>query len=288
MISINILKTFRYNGSKHMSRKFVTNITTKRFDSNKTHFGYQNVTHEEKSQKVHDVFRSVAQKYDLMNDIMSLGIHRYWKRQLIRYLKPLRDTTLLDTCGGTGDIAHEFVTYMRNTYPTENTSKVIVCDINEEMLNVGQSKAKQWLPEDSDRIQWVLGDAMALPFDDNSFDAYTVGFGIRNVVDIDKTLSEAHRVLKPGAVFTCLEFSKLQNPLISKIYDLYSFEVIPVLGEILAKDWKSYQYLVESIRQFPPQNQFKSMIESVGFTFVEYINFLDGIATIHIGYKSDH
>ncbi|CAG2105121.1 unnamed protein product [Medioppia subpectinata] len=261
---------------------------SRRMVSNKTHFGFESVSAEEKSTKVNQVFTSVANSYDLMNDVMSLGIHRYWKREFITRLDPLKGTVLLDMCGGTGDIAHQFITHMRDTFPDDKLFKVIVCDINEEMLKVGQNRAREeWSGSDCQRIEWVLGDAMSLPFEDNSFDAFTVAFGLRNVVHIEKALSEAHRVLKPGAIFSCLEFSQLQNPLFAKFYDFYSFEMIPVFGEIVAKDWKSYQYLVESIRQFPDQNEFKSMIESAGFRFVDYTNLLRGIASIHTGFKND-
>jgi len=260
--------------------------STIRMASKSTHFGFESVTTDEKSHKVNQVFTSVAPNYDLMNDVMSLGIHRYWKRELIRKLDPMKGTVLLDMCGGTGDIGQEFVTHMRHRFPNDNQFKVIVCDINQQMLKVGQNRAKLRLSASAcDRMEWVSGDAMELPFEDNRFDAYTVGFGIRNVVDIEKALSEAHRVLRRGAMFACLEFSQLQNPLLSKLYDFYSFEMIPVLGEVFAKDWKSYQYLVESIRQFPDQKEFQSMIESAGFGFVEYTNFFGGIAAIHCAYK---
>jgi ubiquinone/menaquinone biosynthesis methyltransferase len=165
---------------------------------------------------VNEVFSQVANKYDLMNDIMSFGVHRYWKRLLIERLNPYCGTKLLDTCGGTGDIAFEFIKEMKRN--DDNLSKVVVCDINEEMLKVGQNRAQQLGLNDSNLIEWVLGDAMCLPFEDNSFDAYTVGFGIRNVVNIDKALLEANRVLKKGAIFLCLEFSQLKNPLLEKYY----------------------------------------------------------------------
>ena len=232
-----------------------------------------------------EVFSSVANNYDLMNDVMSLGIHRIWKRELIRQLNPIPGTQLLDTCGGTGDVALEFLRHVQQSDPTDNDFKVVVCDINEQMLKVGQNRAKHLPQSVSNRIEWVLGDAMRLPFGDNTFDAYTVAFGIRNVVDINQALSEAHRVLKSGGQFLCLEFSQMRTPFISRLYDWYSFEIIPVLGEVFAKDWKSYQYLVESIRRFPDQNDFKAMIQSTGFTLVEVTNLLDGIAAIHIGFK---
>jgi ubiquinone/menaquinone biosynthesis methyltransferase len=161
---------------------------------------------------VNEVFSEVANKYDLMNDIMSFGVHRYWKRLLIERLNPYSGTKLLDTCGGTGDIAFEFIKKVKRN--KDNHSKVVVCDINQEMLKVGQNRAQQLGLNDENLIEWVLGDAMCLPFEDNSFDAYTVGFGIRNVVNIEEALLEANRVLKKGAIFLCLEFSQLKNPLL--------------------------------------------------------------------------
>lgn len=227
----------------------------------------------------------MANSYDLMNDAMSLGIHRLWKDRLVSHLSPLPGTRLLDMCGGTGDIAFKVVRHMRHKFPKDSHFRVVVADINQEMLNVGQKRSRETLGSDADRIQWVLADAMDLPFEENSFDAYTVAFGIRNVVDVNQALSEAHRVLKSGGQFSCLEFSQVRNPVLARLYDLYSFEIIPVLGEVLAKDWKSYQYLVESIRRFPDQNEFKQMIRSAGFTLVGVTNLLDGIAAIHTAYK---
>ncbi|XP_047416194.1 2-methoxy-6-polyprenyl-1,4-benzoquinol methylase, mitochondrial isoform X3 [Sciurus carolinensis] len=255
-----------------------------------THFGFETVSEEEKGGKVYQVFESVAKKYDVMNDMMSLGIHRVWKDLLLRKMHPLPGTQLLDVAGGTGDIAFRFLNYVQaqhqgkqkkqlraqqnlsweeiaKKYQNEEDSLggslVMVCDINREMLKVGKQKA-------FDRgykagLAWVLGDAEELPFDDDKFDVYTIAFGIRNVTHIDRALQEAHRVLKPGGRFLCLEFSQVNNPLISRLYDLYSFQVIPVLGEVVAGDWKSYQYLVESIRKFPSQEAFKEMIEDAGF-----------------------
>uniref|UniRef100_A0A8D1EWV3 2-methoxy-6-polyprenyl-1,4-benzoquinol methylase, mitochondrial n=2 Tax=Sus scrofa TaxID=9823 RepID=A0A8D1EWV3_PIG len=201
-----------------------------------THFGFETVSEEEKGGKVYQVFESVAKKYDVMNDMMSLGIHRLWKDLLLWKMHPFPGTQLLDVAGGTG-------------------------------------------------LDWVLGDAEELPFDDDKFDVYTIAFGIRNVTHIDRALQEAHRVLKPGGRFLCLEFSQVNNPLVSRLYDVYSFQVIPVLGEVIAGDWKSYQYLVESIRQFPSQEEFKEMIEDAGFQKVTYENLTSGIVAIHSGFK---
>ncbi|XP_051017605.1 2-methoxy-6-polyprenyl-1,4-benzoquinol methylase, mitochondrial [Acomys russatus] len=245
-----------------------------------THFGFESVSEEEKGGKVYQVFESVAKKYDVMNDMMSLGIHRAWKDLLIRKMHPLTGTQLLDVAGGTGDIAFRFLSYVQaqhqqkqrrqlraqqnlsweeiaQKYQSEEDplggSFVTVCDINREMLKVGKQKALD--QGYTAGLAWVLGDAEELPFDDDRFDVYTIAFGIRNVTHIDRALQEAHRVLKPGGRFLCLEFSQVNDPLISRLYDLYSFQVIPVIGEVIAGDWKSYQYLVESIRKFPNQVQ---------------------------------
>ncbi|XP_036027563.1 2-methoxy-6-polyprenyl-1,4-benzoquinol methylase, mitochondrial [Onychomys torridus] len=259
---------------------------------------------------VYQVFESVAKKYDVMNDMMSLGIHRAWKDLLIKKMHPLPGTQLLDVAGGTGDIAFRFLRYVQaqhqrkrkrqlraqqnlsweeiaKKYQNEEDplggSLVIVCDINREMLKVGQQKALDQGHRAG--LEWVLGDAEELPFDDDKFDVYTIAFGIRNVTHIDRALQEAHRVLKPGGRFLCLEFSQVNDPLISRLYDLYSFQVIPVIGEVIAGDWKSYQYLVESIRKFPNQEEFKEMIEDAGFQKVTYESLSTGIVAIHSGFK---
>ncbi|NXR13250.1 COQ5 protein, partial [Semnornis frantzii] len=260
---------------------------------------------------VYQVFQSVAKKYDVMNDSMTLGIHRIWKDIFVRKMNPSPGTLLLDVAGGTGDIAFRFLSYVRSvrerqlqrklrqqqnlswqeiseTYQEDKVkslgdSRVVVCDINKEMLKVGKQKAQHL--GYSEGLSWVLGDAEELPFDDAKFDVYTIAFGIRNVTRIDLALREAYRVLKPGGRFLCLEFSHINNPLLSRLYDLYSFQVIPVLGEIIAGDWKSYQYLVESIRRFPPQEELKAMIEDAGFFKVNYQNLNAGIVAIHSGFK---
>ncbi|KAM8797652.1 2-methoxy-6-polyprenyl-1,4-benzoquinol methylase, mitochondrial [Eudromia elegans] len=276
-----------------------------------THFGFQTVSEEEKGEKVYQVFENVAKKYDVMNDSMSLGIHRVWKDVLLHKMNPSPGTLLLDVAGGTGDIAFRFINYVRSvrecqlqrklkhhqnlswqeiadSYQEEavkplGDSQVVVCDINKEMLKVGRQKAQHL--GYSEGLSWVVGNAEELPFGDEKFDVYTVAFGIRNVTHIDLALQEAYRVLKPGGRFLCLEFSQVNNPLLSRLYDLYSFQIIPVLGEIIAGDWKSYQYLVESIRRFPPQEEFKAMIEDAGFLKVDYQNLTSGIVAIHSGFK---
>nr|XP_004611138.1 unnamed protein product [Sorex araneus] len=278
--------------------------------SAETHFGFETVSEEEKGDKVYQVFESVAKKYDVMNDMMSLGIHRVWKDLLLWRMHPLPGTQLLDVAGGTGDIAFRFLSYIQaqqqkqqkrqlraqqnlsweeiaQKYQQEEDplggSRVVVCDINKEMLRIGKRKACTQGYKAG--LAWVVGDAEELPFDDDKFDVYSIAFGIRNVTHIDQALQEAHRVLKPGGRFLCLEFSQVNNPLISRLYDLYSFQVIPVLGEVIAGDWKSYQYLVESIRQFPPQEEFKEMIEDAGFQKVTYESLTSGIVAIHSGFK---
>ncbi|CAO2629214.1 2-methoxy-6-polyprenyl-1,4-benzoquinol methylase, mitochondrial [Lemmus lemmus] len=210
-----------------------------------------------------------------MNDMMSLGIHRAWKDLLIRKMHPLPGTQLLDVAGGTGNTLLGVLG--KAEYPV-----CWVCDINREMLKVGKQKA---VDQGHTAVAWVLGDAEELPFDDDKFDVYTIAFGIRNVTHIDRALQEAHRVLKPGGRFLCLEFSQVNDPLISRLYDLYSFQVIPVIGEVIAGDWKSYQYLVESIRKFPNQEEFKEMIEDAGFQKVTYESLTAGIVAIHSGFK---
>ncbi|XP_061783769.1 2-methoxy-6-polyprenyl-1,4-benzoquinol methylase, mitochondrial [Nerophis lumbriciformis] len=278
-----------------------------------THFGFETVPEEEKAKKVYEVFENVAQKYDVMNDAMSLGIHRLWKDALLHAMHPQPGTRLLDVAGGTGDIAFRFLDYVQSqkerqarrlarstqspswqdisdNYPgqedgerVEAECRAVVCDINKEMLKVGKEKADNMGV--SAGLSWVVGDAEELPFDDNQFDIYTVAFGIRNVTHIEKALQEALRVLKPGGRFMCLEFSKVTNPVLAKLYDAYSFQVIPVLGEVIAGDWKSYQYLVESIRKFPAQDEFKEMMEDAGFFCVQYHNLTAGVVSLHSGFK---
>ncbi|XP_068937819.1 2-methoxy-6-polyprenyl-1,4-benzoquinol methylase, mitochondrial isoform X2 [Petaurus breviceps papuanus] len=275
-----------------------------------THFGFETVSEEEKGDKVYQVFENVAKKYDLMNDSMSLGIHRIWKDLLLQKMHPFSGTKLLDVAGGTGDIAFRFLNYIKAQNQRQQQrelkfhqnlsweeiakwyqkspsplgeSHVVVCDINKEMLKVGKQKAQTLGHREG--LAWVVGDAEELPFDDAKFDVYTIAFGIRNVTHIDQALQEAHRVLRPGGRFLCLEFSQVNNPIISRFYDLYSFQVIPVMGEVIAGDWKSYQYLVESIRRFPAQEEFKEMIEGAGFQKVTYENLTSGIVAIHSGFK---
>jgi demethylmenaquinone methyltransferase/2-methoxy-6-polyprenyl-1,4-benzoquinol methylase len=248
-----------------------------RTDQNKTtHFGFKTVDEGEKAGMVHGVFSRVASKYDIMNDLMSLGIHRVWKDAMMDWLAPRPGQKLLDVAGGTGDVAFRFLKRAPGATAT-------VCDMTESMLIEGQKRAEA---EDmADRLQWVVGDAMALPFADNSFDVYTISFGIRNVTRIPDALAEAYRVLRPGGRLMVLEFSQIPNDMLQSLYDAYSFNVIPVMGQIVANDRDSYQYLVESIRKFPNQEMFASMIREAGFDRVKYRNLSMGIAALHSGWK---
>ncbi|MBK67548.1 MAG: bifunctional demethylmenaquinone methyltransferase/2-methoxy-6-polyprenyl-1,4-benzoquinol methylase UbiE [Rickettsiales bacterium] len=240
-------------------------------------FGFEQVSAKEKTEKVLGVFRSVADNYDIMNDAMSLGIHRIWKKQFIRMVNPRSGEKILDVAGGTGDIS--FGLYKKSRQQAEIT----ISDINAEMLRVGRERAIDRGMMNA--FDWVEANAEKLPFEDNSFDAYTISFGLRNVTHIDNALEEAHRVLKPGGRFYCLEFSHVTNPVLEKLYDFYSFTALPVMGKVIAKDKESYQYLAESIRQFPKQEELKERLTKAGFTKTKYTNLSHGIACIHSGYK---
>ena len=243
---------------------------------NTTHFGFQTVPESEKAGMVHGVFTRVANRYDVMNDLMSVGIHRLWKDAMMDWLAPRPGQKLLDVAGGTGDIAFRFLARAKSGHAT-------VCDLTESMLIEGRKRAEAENLADS--LDWIVGDAMALPFPDNSFDVYTISFGIRNVTRIADALSEAFRVLRPGGRLMVLEFSQLLNPAMQWAYDRYSFNVIPLMGQIVANDRDSYQYLVESIRKFPDQDRFAAMISDAGFEQVKYRNLSMGIAALHSGWK---
>jgi len=240
-------------------------------------FGYKQVNPGEKMRLVETVFDSVASRYDLMNDLMSGGIHRLWKNKFVSMLRPSPNKALLDVAGGTGDIAFRYRQH------AGEKAHITVCDINKEMLAVGKDRAinRGYLKG----FKWVVGNAESLPFADNSYDLYTISFGLRNVPKIDDALEEAYRVLKPGGQFFCLEFSQVTNPVFRKFYDEYSFRLIPKIGEIVANDRESYQYLVESIRQFPPQTELAARIKKAGFERVRFVNLSGGIAAIHCGTK---
>ncbi|KAM7512874.1 hypothetical protein LguiB_011749 [Lonicera macranthoides] len=263
--------------------------------SHATSFGFKEVREEEKSQMVGNVFTNVASSYDLMNDLMSAGLHRLWKERLVSKLNPFPGIKHLDVAGGTGDVAFRIletvnsvsrrgIQDMLESNLREDT-QIYVCDINPNMLNVGKKRAQErGLGEDGSLI-WVEGDAEALKFEDESMDGYTIAFGIRNVTHIEKVLAEAYRVLKRGGRFLCLELSHVETPVFKQFYDYYSFSVIPAMGELVAGDRESYQYLVESIRRFPPQEKFASMIADAGFQKVEYENLVGGVVAIHSGLK---
>jgi len=248
--------------------------------SSTTSFGFQEVKSGERQGLVNEVFTKVASRYDLMNDVMSGGLHRLWKDELIGWLAPPKGPRvyrLIDVAGGTGDVALKFI-----KASGENASAVI-CDINPQMLEVGRQRVeKSGLMK---HISFVEGNAEKLPFPDKSFDAYTIAFGIRNVTDVDAALKEAFRVLKIGGRFLCLEFSKCEVPLLDRLYDFHSFEVIPRLGEFIAGSGEPYKYLVESIRKFPNQALFRDMITAAGFKQVRFRNLTGGIAAIHSGWK---
>ena len=242
-----------------------------------THFGFETIPEGEKAGRVHGVFTSVASKYDVMNDAMSLGIHRLWKDAMLDWLAPRRGMRLIDVAGGTGDIAFRFLDRVGGA------GEVVVLDMTEDMLREGEARAdRQGL---AGRMEWVVGDAMALPFPDASFDAYTISFGIRNVTRVEAALAEAFRVLRPGGRLMVLEFSRVPVDGLRWLYDRYSFNVIPAMGQVITGDRASYQYLVESIRRFPDQETFAGMIRTAGFEQVAYRNLSMGIAALHSGWK---
>jgi demethylmenaquinone methyltransferase/2-methoxy-6-polyprenyl-1,4-benzoquinol methylase len=243
-------------------------------------FGFRDVDAREKVRMVRGVFDSVASNYDLMNDLMSAGVHRLWKDAAAAKLNARPGETILDVAGGTGDMARRYSKMARAAQQRRggDDASVIVLDYNAEMILNGVAKGGE--PE----MQWTVGDAMALPLPDASVDAYSISFGIRNVADIAVALSEARRVLKPGGRFLCLEFSRPTTGPVRKAYDAWSFHAIPRIGEWIAKDRESYQYLVESIRRFPDQQTFKRMIEDAGFGRVSVTNLSGGIAAIHHGW----
>lgn len=260
-----------------------------------TSFGFRTVPEESKESLVKGVFDSVASKYDLMNDASSLGVHRLWKDSFVDTLKPGRKGPLrcIDVAGGTGDIAIRILDYARENYADRETTVEIV-DINSQMLKEGFTRFKKTMYHNTPQVSFHEANAQELPasqFKNDSYDLYTITFGIRNCTSIPAVLNEAYRVLKPGATFACLEFSKVNNPLLSTLYDQYSFTVIPLLGTILAGDRDSYQYLVESIRKFPSQPEFAQMIRNAGFSTGgdfdggAWTELWGGIASIHTGVK---
>lgn len=247
--------------------------------SEQTHFGRRAVALDQKQDLVDDVFRKVAGRYDLMNDLMSFGLHRIWKDILVAKVRPSQSRPFahLDVAGGTGDVAFRVV---KAGGPM---TRVTVADVNPDMLRVGAERAKKLRLRD--RLTFVEANAEALPFADGSFDAYTIAFGIRNVPRIEQALAEAYRVLKHGGRFLCLEFSRVDLPMLDRIYDAYSFTAIPAMGRVVAGDAAPYRYLVESIRQFPPPDLFSDMIASAGFSRVQHTPLSGGVVAIHSGWK---
>ncbi len=244
-----------------------------------TSYGFREVAEGEKQVLVNEVFHKVAKRYDIMNDVMSAGLHRIWKDAMIAALNPRKDPgyKVLDVAGGTGDIAFRIVE------ASGRQAHATVLDINGSMLGVGAERAqKKGLAE---HLTFVEANAEELPFDDNSFDAYTIAFGIRNVPHIDVALSEAYRVLKRGGRLLVLEFSEVEMPLLDKFYDQWSFKAIPRFGKMITGDAEPYQYLVESIRKFPNQADFAKMISQAGFSRVTFTNYSGGIAALHSGWK---
>ena len=245
-------------------------------DDKTTHFGFEEVPEGDKAGRVQGVFTSVASKYDIMNDVMSGGVHRIWKDAMMDWLAPRSGQKLLDVAGGTGDISFRFLKRAGHGHAT-------VLDLTEPMLVEGRKRAEA--ERLSDSLEWVAGDAMALPFENNTFDVYTISFGIRNVTRPQDALNEAYRVLRPGGRLMVLEFSQLPNPMMQAAYDAYSFNVIPKMGQIIAGDSASYQYLVESIRKFPDQETFLGMVRAAGFENAKYRNMTMGVACLHSGWK---
>jgi demethylmenaquinone methyltransferase/2-methoxy-6-polyprenyl-1,4-benzoquinol methylase len=242
-------------------------------------FGYREVAEHEKESLVRQVFSSVAQRYDVMNDLMSVGVHRFWKDAMVEWLNPQPGQSILDVAGGTGDIAFRIADMARSR---GGDADIVVCDINADMLAEGVRRADE---KGESRLSWVCGDAERLPVPDASMDAYTIAFGIRNVTHVEAALTEARRVLRPGGRFLCLEFSRVEAPGLDAIYDRYSFAVLPRLGEWVAKDGEAYRYLAESIRRFPAQKPFAAMIERAGLSRVKVRNLSGGIAAMHSAWR---
>lgn len=242
-----------------------------------TDFGYQRIPVEQKTRRVGQVFDSVAARYDLMNDLMSWGIHRLWKQFAVAIASIKRGQRVLDLAGGTGDMT------ARLARRVGSAGSVILADINESMLSIGRDRLiDQGI---AGTVQYVQANAESLPFPDNTFDVVTIAFGLRNVTHKDQALTSMHRVLQPGGRVVILEFSQLVMPLLQRLYDSYSFNVLPWLGKLVVGDAESYRYLLESIRRHPDQETLKSMMESAGFDLIAYYNLSGGIAAVHCGYK---
>jgi demethylmenaquinone methyltransferase/2-methoxy-6-polyprenyl-1,4-benzoquinol methylase len=263
------------------SKPMTEDLKNQGYSNVETSFGFARVAESARQTLVNEVFSKVAQRYDLMNDLMSGGLHRLWKAELINMLAPPKSEApfhLIDVAGGTGDVAFRFLD------AAGAGSRALICDISKEMIDNGKARAESKAIGE-DRLTFVQGNAEALPFEDRRFDSYTIAFGIRNVTHIDAALAEAFRVLKPGGRFLCLEFSQVNVPLLDTVYDAYSFNAIPALGKLVAGDSESYRYLVESVRRFPNQEHFAQMIMDAGFDRVRYRNLTGGIAAIHAGWR---
>jgi demethylmenaquinone methyltransferase/2-methoxy-6-polyprenyl-1,4-benzoquinol methylase len=247
--------------------------------SGTTHFGFEEIAEGDKAPRVRGVFESVSDRYDLMNDLMSGGVHRLWKAAMIDWLDPRPGLSLLDVAGGTGDIALRILERLG----AERCGPVVVCDLTPDMLAIGRDRAL-------DRgvlggIHWVCGNAEALPLPDRCMEAYTIAFGLRNVTRIEPALAEARRVLRPGGRFLCLEFSHVVLPVLARLYDLYSFNVLPAMGELVTGDRDAYRYLVESIRRFPDQDALAAMMRAAGLEQVRYRNLTGGVAALHSAWR---
>ena len=241
-------------------------------NQNTVDFGYNLVKKIDKQKLVNNVFNSVAKKYDLMNDITSFGIHRSWKNHLINWIAPQSAQNLADIAGGTGDIAHKFLEAGGNS--------AHVFDINKEMIQVGKNRYKNFT-----KLNWTIASAEDIPVLDNSFERATISFGLRNITNKHKSLQEIYRILKPGGRFICLEFSHVENEFVKKFYDLWSFKLMPLIGQKVVGDKEAYTYLVESIRRFPTQATISQMLSEVGFSRVKYRNLSNGIVALHSGWK---
>ena len=247
-------------------------------DNKTTHFGFEQVPVEEKATKVADVFRSVAGKYDLMNDLMSVGIHRLWKRYAVNLSGVRAGQSVLDVAGGTGDLTLKFSKIVGEK------GKVVLLDINESMLKIGRDKLID--AACSNEVFYTLGDAQNLPFPDNTFDCITIAFGLRNVTDKEMALRSMYRILKSGGRLLILEFSEPSSAFLKKTYDFYAFKLLPKIGKFVANDSQSYQYLAESIRMHPDQTTLKNMMVQANFSDTEYYNMTGGIVCLHRGFKT--
>lgn len=292
-LSSNCYRTVRCAATEVKLDPFVAVDSAHSASEEKTHFGFEEVDAADKAGRVKGVFSSVASSYDRMNDLMSIGVHRLWKDRLVSQLQPFAGMEHLDVAGGTGDIAFRVLKAIRRAEadahnagsPVSQPGSVIVADINAAMLGEGRQRAAQRGLAGESGLHWLEADAEKMPCRDGSVDAYTIAFGIRNVTDIPAALQEAHRVLRKGGRFLCLEFSQVTVPGLRDLYEAYSFNVIPQIGRYVANDQESYQYLVESIAQFPHQDEFADMIVDAGFAAVSFENLTVGVAAIHSGIK---